>query len=671
MARRPLVIVSAILALALTILVVIGMRVLARDRAELFARYGETREHAIEEVARGVAGEVTDISDDLDLAAILYASAENEQLAERELHAIATIKREYLAMYARTDGATTKVTAYDAPVGIMPVVDAPLEAVLQRAEKEPGKLHASTAFAEPGTLATWYRVFARKKDNGPAVAVAVDTAVLLSRMKLQSDALTRVAVLDAGGQRAAASDPRLAELTHVAGFAKLVRQARADSTARVVDADVARAIGLPASEAVIAAVPLAVDGGPPWTLVIAASTQSLQAQQRTILHRVLLGSVLVLVLLASAAAYVLHNTFRARSLRERLEAASRLAHLTEKAEKILDHIPSGVLALSEDLRVTGQNRWLAERVKHDLVGRTLASAFDGAPSQDVAVVVTLVKRALETREPQTLHREHVALLGQDAALNIHAVPLARGVGDVSVLLVLEDLSELRRIEQRLLHSEKLVTAGQLAAGIAHEIGTPLNVARGRVELVLSHLGGTHAEADNHRLVIDQIDRVTRLIQQLLDYVRPAPGAVQHVDLAQSLRAVKELLSAQAAKRRVTLAVDAEVAAVRTDPDQIQQIVVNLTLNAIDACAQGGTVALRVKRREGAVVLEIEDTGHGISPELQKQVFDPFFTTKKRGQGTGLGLWVVAQLVRAQSAEIELHSVPGSGTTVRVAWPVAA
>lgn len=671
MARRPLVIVSAVLVLALSILVVIGTRVLARDRAELFARYGEARAHAIDEAARGVGGEVTDISDDLDLAAILYAGAESEQLAERELHAIATIKREYLAMYARTDGATTKVTAYDAPVGILPLVDAPLEALLQRAEKEPGKLHASQAFAAPGTPAAWYRVFSRKKENGPAVAVAVDTAVLLTRMKLQSDALTRVAVLDARGQPAAASDPGLGAVARADSFVALVKAARADAKARVVDAEVARAIGLPASDAVIAAVPLAVDGGAPWTLVIAASTQSLQAQQKTILRRVLIGSALVLVLLASAAAYVLHNTFRARGLRERLDAASRLAHLTEKAEKILDHIPSGVLALSEDLRVTGQNRWLAERVKRDLVGKTLETSFDGAPAEDVAVVVTLVKRALETREPQTLHRERVALLGQDAALNIHAVPLARGVGDVSVLLVLEDLSELRRIEQRLLHSEKLVTAGQLAAGIAHEIGTPLNVARGRVELALAHLGSAHAEADNHRLVIDQIDRVTRLIQQLLDYVRPAPGALQQVDLAQSLHAVKELLSAQAAKRRVTLAVEADATALRTDPDQVQQIVVNLALNAIDATAQGGTVVLRAKRRGDAIVLEIEDTGHGISPEVQKQVFDPFFTTKKRGQGTGLGLWVVAQLVRSQSAEIELHSVPGSGTTVRVAWPVAA
>jgi signal transduction histidine kinase len=270
-----------------------------------------------------------------------------------------------------------------------------------------------------------------------------------------------------------------------------------------------------------------------------------------------------------------------------------------------------------------------------------------------------------------LHFERSTLLGQEAALNIHAVPLARGVGDVSVLLVFEDLTELRRIEQRLIHSEKLVTAGQLAAGIAHEIGTPLNVARGRVELALSHLGEHHAEAENHRLVIDQIDRVTRLIQQLLDYVRSAPNAVQTVDLVHTAHAVRDLLAPQAAKRNVTLDANdvGEAASLRADPDQVQQIIVNLALNAIDACERGGVVTLRTIRLDDKVVLEVADTGHGIQRDIQKQVFDPFFTTKKRGQGTGLGLWVVAQLVRAQAAEIELDSAPGQGTTVRVSWPV--
>jgi two-component system, NtrC family, sensor histidine kinase HydH len=146
-----------------------------------------------------------------------------------------------------------------------------------------------------------------------------------------------------------------------------------------------------------------------------------------------------------------------------------------------------------------------------------------------------------------------------------------------------------------------------------------------------------------------------------------------MDLAHSLQAVVDLLAPQAAKRGVTLSVDvpssSSSSSVRADPDQVQQIIVNLVLNAIDACGRGGRVLLRCVSRTDGVALEITDDGHGIPREIQKQVFDPFFTTKKRGQGTGMGLWVVAQLVRAQSAEIELDSTPGAGTTVRIAWPV--
>lgn len=678
MARGPLILVSVTLVSALTVLVLVGLGVLERDRADLLARYGQTREQGIEEAARGVAGEIADIGDDLDLASTLLQSADTRQLAERELHAIATIKREYLVMYARTkSNETTKVTAYDAPAGVAGRADETLERLLTLAEQQPGTLHVSGAFATANEPAAWYRVFARKaKASGPVVAVLVDTAVLLARMKLQRESMARVAIFDANGAAAAMSDRDLAALVreHADTFAPILRAARLGGNARAtIDEHVARTIGLPPSDAVVVATPLVVDSGPAWTLLVAASTQVLQTQEKTLVRRVLVGGGLVLVLLLSAAAYVLHNAFRARTLRERLKHTDRLAHLTEKAEKILDHIPSGVLALSEDLHVTGVNRWLAERLGRDIIGRPLSSTFDAGRADDVSLVVNLVTRARDAREPQTLHRERITLLGQDASLNIHAVPLARGVGDVSVLLVFDDLTELRRIEQRLLHSEKLVTAGQLAAGIAHEIGTPLNVARGRVELTMSHLGREHAEAENHRLVIDQIDRVTRLIQQLLDYVRPAPTSVQRVDLARALHAVKELLVPQAAKQGVSLDIDvaADASSLETDPDQVQQIIVNLVLNAIDACDKGGAIALRTSRRDRTIVLEIADTGHGIPPDMQKQVFDPFFTTKKRGQGTGLGLWVVAQLVRAQSAEIELESAPGAGTTVRVAWPVVS
>lgn len=529
MARRPLVFVSGLLVAALALLVMVGLRVLERDRDRLFSQYAHERAQAVEEAARGVAGEVSDIGDDLELASALLQGASSTQLAERELHAIATIKREYMAMYARTDGGeTTIVSAYDSPANVATIADAALRELVEQAAREPGKLHVSRAFSNAGTFA-WYRVFARgSKDHGPVVAVVVDMSVLLDRMKVPHNPMTRTLVVDAAG--------------NIHGDAAL--RAIDTNKSAVVETDVARQIGLPATKAVAVSVPLAIDPGPPWHLVVVTSAQQLQTQEKTIVQRVVVGGTLVLVLLLSAAAYVLHNTFRARSLREQLR-----------------------------------------------------------------------------------HTEHLA------------------------------------------HSEKLITAGQLAAGIAHEIGTPLNVARGRVELALSHLGSTHAEADNHRVAMDQIDRVTRLIQQLLDYVRPAPASVQSIDLARALQVVQNLLAAQAAKRNVTLRVDAQpdTSSLQGDPDQMQQIIVNLALNAIDACDKGGTVVLGAAKRDGTVALEVVDDGQGIPPELQTQVFDPFFTTKKRGQGTGLGLWVVAQLVRAQSAQIELDSKPGRGTTVRVVW----
>lgn len=538
--RRPLLLVSAALVAALSVLVFVGSLVLERDRTALFERYGEARALAMEEAARGVSAEAADIGDDLELASTLLQNAESSELAEREMHAIATIKREYLVMYARNDdGETTKVTAFETPADVAARADGALEDMLAIAEREPGKLHVSAAYAAANEPAAWYRVFARRpKDHGPVVAVVVDTGVLLARMKLPREPMSRILVRDGAGVAAAVSDPKLARLASAGAF---------DRRAPILASKLAREIGLPDASAVLVEVPLVVDSGPVWSLTVVASTQALQTQEKTVVRRVLVGGALVLVLLLSAAAYVLHNTFRARSLRERV-----------------------------------------------------------------------------------------------------------------------------RLEQRLLHREKLVTAGQLAAGIAHEVGTPLNVARGRAEMSLSHLGGAHEESDNQRIVIDQIDRVTRLLQQLLDYVRPEAVAIQKVDLAQSLHVVTALLTPQASKRGVALRVEtSESPTLHADPDQVQQIIVNLTLNAIDACEPGGNVALRAKARGQNVVLEIDDDGQGIPPEVQKQVFDPFFTTKKRGQGTGLGLWVVAQLVRAQSAEIELDSAPGQGTKVRVVWPVHA
>lgn len=541
----PRLLVIAILIAALAALAYVGREVFHRDRDALFARFGQERTHGIENAARALSQDIADIGENLELVGTLLETTETPKQVERTLRAVATVKREYLALHARVGDESIRVTAIDAPAEVRALAAATFEELLAAAHREPGRLFISGAFSPTGPMA-WYRVFARQATpDGPAIAVAVDVSVLLPRLKLARNPWTARAIVDAEGRAAPVSDPALATMLAADPglFAKALARVRTgESSMLVLDAAAASRLKLPDTPAVVVGAPLIVDRGAPWTLLVVNSTVTLDRQERTIIQRVLAGSALVLALLIGGAAYVMHNTYRARALRDRVRDADRLAH-------------------------TG----------------------------------------------------------------------------------------------------KLVTAGQLAAGIAHEIGTPLNVARGRVELSLSHLGEAHPEADNHRIVIDQIDRVTRLLQQLLDYVRPAPALVEQIDLADVLGTIHQLLSPQASKRGVALEVSAQQARIRANPDQIQQIIVNLTVNAIDACSSGGTVTLSSRVHHDRAVLEVSDDGHGISRDNQKQVFDPFFTTKKRGQGTGLGLWVVAQLVRQQAAEIELESAPERGTTVRVTW----
>ncbi|HEX4449460.1 MAG TPA: HAMP domain-containing sensor histidine kinase [Kofleriaceae bacterium] len=231
-----------------------------------------------------------------------------------------------------------------------------------------------------------------------------------------------------------------------------------------------------------------------------------------------------------------------------------------------------------------------------------------------------------------------------------------------------ELRERLRAEERLLRTEKLATAGQLSAGIAHEIGTPLGVVRGRAELAIGRLGADHAETPGLRVIVDQIDHVTRLIAQLLSYARPDATNAQPLDVRSAIDSAVELLAAEASRKQVALDRGDVAGSVFADAGQLQQVLVNVAMNAIDACSEGGRVTLSAQPRGDAIAIEIADTGHGISADDRAHLFDPFFTRKKRGKGTGLGLWVVAELARAHFAEIEISSVEGRGTTFRILWP---
>lgn len=233
------------------------------------------------------------------------------------------------------------------------------------------------------------------------------------------------------------------------------------------------------------------------------------------------------------------------------------------------------------------------------------------------------------------------------------------------------LAELRSLEGQLVRAEKLATVGVLAAGIAHEVGTPLGVVRGRAELARAKLGREHPQAASLDVVIEQTDRVSRTIRELLDFARPQAACTQAVSVETVFHSVRSLLDVEADRRRRRLVVlPAPDALLEADEHQLHQVLVNLVLNGFDACADGGTVTLQA-RVESQTTCEIlvSDDGAGIPQEQVPRIFDPFWTTKRRGHGTGLGLAVVEKVVRNHSASIEVTSHVGAGTTFRLRWPL--
>ena len=231
--------------------------------------------------------------------------------------------------------------------------------------------------------------------------------------------------------------------------------------------------------------------------------------------------------------------------------------------------------------------------------------------------------------------------------------------------------------RRLRQTESLAIAGKLCSSIAHEVGTPLNIIAGRAELMLRALPQNSPLREDLDVIIGQIDRISRMIRAALDPFRQrepertptAPGSVAEV--------LRPLLQHFARTRGVTLAVSLprNLPPVLVDPGHLQQVLINLLTNAIEATPAGGRVevtgAHRADDGRPGVAIEVRDTGSGIPGELLPHIFDPFFSTKSAREGAGLGLAICRDLIRSNGSEIQVVSTPGEGTTFTVWLPEAS
>jgi len=292
-------------------------------------------------------------------------------------------------------------------------------------------------------------------------------------------------------------------------------------------------------------------------------------------------------------------------------------------------------------------------------------------------------RVLLVTSAGMIHARETALARQ---LLLTGVGLVAAIGFVGLLIVrqqrvaaalaerLRNAEALQSLELQLIRAEKLATTGVLAAGIAHEVGTPLGIIRARSEILLDQLG----QATSKRAleaIIEQIDHIASTIRQVLDFSRAQAVEVRSVPLLAAVRGTLDLLDHRFRQQQIDVQVDVrpELPPLAADPNQLQQVLINVLINACDACNRGGTIRIAGSRSDdGARVRwEIRDNGAGIPEQDLLAVFDPFFTTKKRGEGTGLGLPVAASIVRNHGGEIALASTLGAGTTVSILWPIAS
>jgi two-component system, NtrC family, sensor kinase len=224
----------------------------------------------------------------------------------------------------------------------------------------------------------------------------------------------------------------------------------------------------------------------------------------------------------------------------------------------------------------------------------------------------------------------------------------------------------------LARSERLAAAGRMAADVAHQVGTPLNLVSGYVQMLLAEQPAGSREGEKLRTVRDQIAKVTTIVQGLLDQARRPALDRRATSPAALLEGVAELARPTLAAANVELALEVpgDLPPIFVDAGQIEQALLNLVTNSRDAMPEGGRLWLSARGLDGFVELAVGDSGHGLPAEIVSQVFDPLFTTKPPGRGTGLGLPIVREVVAAHGGTVDFATRAGEGTTVTLRLPCA-
>jgi two-component system NtrC family sensor kinase len=378
----------------------------------------------------------------------------------------------------------------------------------------------------------------------------------------------------------------------------------------------------------------------------------------------------VLQALAGQAATAVMNGRLYHSLREK---ADELQELTEYNENILESMDAGILVLDLDGKVVRWNRameGLYRRKKDDVLESRLEDIFPDTFLDALRGSLVLGRN----EEIANIYKLHLPCPdGRALRVNVSVAPFKVGSGErCGTIIIVDDVTVRMGLEEQLQHSEKMASIGILAAGVAHEVNTPLTGISSYTQMLRQQIKSDDPRSALLEKIEKQTFRAAKIVNNLLNFSRSSKAEFESLDINKVLLDVLSLLEHQLERGRIKVRKElSDLPPVRGNENRLQQVFFNLILNARDAMPKGGWLTLATRAEEDSVVVEIRDTGHGIKPEHVRRIYDPFFTTKGIGRGTGLGLSISFGIVQEHGGAIFVESVPGQGTNFQVALPSIA
>lgn len=343
-----------------------------------------------------------------------------------------------------------------------------------------------------------------------------------------------------------------------------------------------------------------------------------------------------------------------------------------RADSILDHLSGGVIAVDCSATVTYLNAAATRTLGLEpeaALGKPLAALLGRLATEALDLDDVLAGNSYLNREA-----EWPRAIGEPCLIGFSASACRGRDGTIAgaVISFREVGSHLAHQQERA-HAEQLAALGLVAAGIAHEVRNPLAGLRSTAQAMARKLPGKDPQRDYLDRMLTEIDRIDALLKTFLQYARPKRPTLKPVPLPAVIASVTALLQERLAARHVRLSTEfpRQNARVLGDPQQLQQVFLNLFLNSLQAMRNGGEIRVQARWLEEALAWEVRvrDSGRGMSTEQMAQAFTPFFSTTP--QGSGLGLAIVQQIVREHRGQVTIESRPGQGTTVTVRLPAAS